>query len=101
MRRYRLSQFSTPLSTAAGAASTAAVQVYPNPAREVVTLQSTQPLDLAQVRVTNMLGRHRPATLRSATPGSVEINIAGWPAGVYLVAIGQGSGVVYHRFTKQ
>ncbi|UOQ54789.1 extracellular catalytic domain type 1 short-chain-length polyhydroxyalkanoate depolymerase [Hymenobacter cellulosivorans] len=101
LRRYRLSQLSVALSTRPGTGVQSQVNIYPNPAQNIVAVCSAELLSSSQVAATDLLGRSQALTARLIEPGVVEVRIDSWPAGVYQLRVVHKYGVSYHRLTKQ
>ena len=70
------------------------MSVYPNPARDKVTIEGIEPVE---VQLYNALGQ-----LVKAVRDANEINVAGLPQGVYLLRIADAEGRTYtNRITIQ
>ena len=69
-------------------------QLYPNPAREKVTIEG---IETAKAQVYNTLGQ-----VVKTVRGTNEIDVAGLPQGVYLLRIADAEGKVYtNKITKR
>lgn len=61
--------------------------LYPNPATETVQIQLNQPEEV-EVLVADALGREvYDEILRFAQNDRIELNVLGWPNGIYLVSV--------------
>ncbi len=75
------------------------IQLYPNPASGQVTLQSKQTWDNATIRLINTIGQ--TLSVYTNVKGSVfMIDIARYPAGVYLVEISEANESARLKLTK-
>ena len=68
--------------------------MYPNPAKDVVTLQYDLALANATVAIYDVTGRLIQNVALNSVTGSSELNVSSYPAGVYLVLVKQGAEVV-------
>lgn len=68
--------------------------MFPNPAKDVVTLQYDLALANATVEVFDLTGRLIQNVALNSVSGSNELNVSAYPAGVYLVLVKQGADVV-------
>ncbi|MCB9191858.1 MAG: T9SS type A sorting domain-containing protein [Flavobacteriales bacterium] len=69
------------------------LNLYPNPATETVQIQLKQQEDF-EVLVTDVLGRTVCNEVpRSAQKSTMELDVSGWPNGVYLVSVFNQKGV--------
>lgn len=67
--------------------------LYPNPATEAVQIQLKQQEDV-EVLVTDVLGREVYRKIpRSAQNYKMELDVSGWPNGVYLVSVINQKGI--------
>lgn len=69
--------------------------MYPNPAKDVVTLQYDLAVANATVEVFDLTGRLIQNVALNSVIGSSELNVSAYPAGVYLVLVKQGEAVVF------
>ncbi|MBX0292362.1 T9SS type A sorting domain-containing protein [Hymenobacter sp. HSC-4F20] len=99
LRPYRLNQL-TPLPTRT-AATAVGLRLVPNPATRWVQVQSAQPIRPGSVRVYDTTGRQVAIQPQVTGATSVQLNTAGWPAGVYLVEVETGEQLVHQRLLKQ
>ena len=67
--------------------------MYPNPAKDVVTLQYDV-TDKATVSIYDLTGRLIHEVALDAVFGTSELHVSAYPAGVYLVLVKQGAAVV-------
>ena len=86
--------------------------VYPNPARDHITLQLTESAPLSDrninVEIRNILGNKMPVQLESISGGKFRINLSDYPSGYYLLVLQcercseqQGHYEEIHKFLKQ
>ena len=68
--------------------------MYPNPAKDVVTLQYDLAVANATVEVFDVTGRLIQNVALNSFSGTNELNVSAYPAGVYLVLVKQGAAVV-------
>lgn len=68
--------------------------MYPNPAKDVVTLQYDLTINNATVAIFDVTGRLIQNVALNSVSGSNELNVSAYPAGVYLVLVKQGAEVV-------
>jgi hypothetical protein len=74
-------------------ASKASFNLYPNPAKETVQIQLNQPEEV-EVLVANVLGRTVFNEIpRFARNDNFELDVSGWPNGVYLVSVIHQNGM--------
>lgn len=69
--------------------------MYPNPAKDVVTLQYDLAVNNAEVTIFDVTGRLIQNVVLNSVTGSSELNVSSYPAGVYLVLVKQGAAVVF------
>jgi hypothetical protein len=69
------------------------IRVYPNPARDFVFVQPSQPLrGQFSIKVTDMMGRE---VLRQPLAALVStLDVRGWASGVYVYTIEQAGSVL-------
>ncbi len=65
------------------------VQLYPNPAKDQLTLELGESLELQHVKVLDLVGRLQFEAYLSE--GKHLLSIAEWPAGTYLLRVGEYS----------
>ena len=71
----------------------ASFNLYPNPAKETVQIQLKQQEEV-EVLVTDVLGREVYGEVpRSARKSKMELDVSGWPNGVYLVSVINQKGI--------
>jgi PKD repeat protein len=80
-------------------AVTLTVEVYPNPAFATVWVRWPQDLDVVTLQVMTMDGRQVFQT--TTAEGEFAINLNGWTAGVYAVAVQAGDQRVVRRLVVQ
>ena len=68
--------------------------MYPNPAKDVVTLQYDLAVTNATVAIFDVTGRLIHEGALNSVTGTNELNVSAYPAGVYLVLVKQGAEVV-------
>lgn len=73
--------------------------VYPNPSANWVTI--TADVNEAEVTVTDMKGAKQNAPIQKLDGGSLHIQVADLPAGLYQVSLRKGSVLETRRFLKQ
>ncbi|MFN3757346.1 MAG: choice-of-anchor J domain-containing protein [Flavobacterium sp.] len=66
-------------------------QIYPNPAKEMVYIQSTSSETLSSIRLFNMLGKE-VLQLNNIHSTATQINLSGLPIGIYLMELTSESG---------
>jgi mannose/fructose-specific phosphotransferase system component IIA len=67
--------------------------LYPNPATETVQIELKQQEEV-EILVTDVLGRTvYNEILRSAQNDKMDLDVSGWPNGVYLVSIINQNGI--------
>ena len=69
--------------------------MYPNPAKDFVTLQYDLAVANATVEVFDVTGRLIHNVALNSFSGTNELNVSAYPAGVYLVLVKQGAAVVF------
>ncbi len=93
--------FNTPVAiTNVQPASAAGLSIYPNPAGDIVNIEVNMPQgNNAELTITNMLGQ--TVKQASLTGSSIQFDMAGMPAGCYLVTCSQnGVKVAVGRLIK-
>ena len=68
------------------------VKTYPNPVREVLTIQLEAALGEAEMQLSNMEGKVVKTTRLDFASGQASLSFAGLPQGVYLLRIAELSG---------
>ena len=68
--------------------------MYPNPAKDVVTLDYDLTVTNATVSIFDVTGRLIQNVALNSFSGTNELNVSAYPAGVYLVLVKQGAAVV-------
>ena len=69
--------------------------LYPNPTKDIVTLQYDLTGTNATVAIFDVTGRLIQNVALNSVTGSSELNVSSYPAGVYLVLVKQGAAVVF------
>ncbi|GAA4032931.1 hypothetical protein GCM10022409_16540 [Hymenobacter glaciei] len=101
LRRYRLA---TLLPTRGAVQPPAAPQllVLPNPATDLLQLDAGQRLAPDALTVRDALGRRLAAPAQATPDGRLQLATAGWPAGLYQLAVALPSGqVLRQKLLKQ
>lgn len=78
-------------------ASSASVQVFPNPANHSVTIAAP---GLRQVSVTDLRGTSQPVQVQLSSDGA-RLDLGMLAPGTYLVRVQTPSGLTFRRFVKQ
>ncbi|MCB2379265.1 T9SS type A sorting domain-containing protein [Hymenobacter sp. BT635] len=99
LRRYRLSQLSTPLSTTAQSAA-ANISVYPNPVADIVTVRAGGTLLPEQVFVADALGKAVPVRAVRVADGAVQLSTSGWRSGMYLLRVESNGTSSFQKLIK-
>ncbi|TAF08787.1 MAG: T9SS C-terminal target domain-containing protein [Flavobacteriia bacterium] len=68
--------------------------MFPNPAKDVVTLQYDLAINNATVTIFDVTGRLIQNVALNSFSGTNELNVSAYPAGVYLILVKQGVAVV-------
>ena len=68
--------------------------MYPNPAKDVVNLDYNLTDTNATVSIYDVTGRLIHEVALDSVSGTRELNVSGYPTGVYLVLVKQGAAVV-------
>ena len=71
--------------------NTAVVSVYPNPAHDNITVQTTNVTGISQTVLLDMSGKQVMATL--IVSGNQSIDISSLPSGMYMLKVTMGNGV--------
>lgn len=66
-------------------------QLYPNPVKEMVYIQSTSTETLSSIRLFNILGKE-VLQLNNIQSNATQINLSGLPSGIYLMELTSESG---------
>ena len=69
--------------------------MYPNPAKDLVTLDYNLTVTNATVSIYDVTGRLIHEGALNSVTGTNELNVSAYPAGVYLVLVKQGAVVVF------
>ena len=86
-----------------GAGSQWQLSVYPNPANDIINVEYSGPQTSTgtTVRVMDLQGRTIQTIALPAPGAAVQVNVSGWPAGTYLLTVGEGGQSVSKRLVKQ
>ena len=77
----------------------AAFSLYPNPAKDFVTVKSGNDISVANVEVRDMTGKLiYSANNASFTNNSLTVDTSGYASGVYLLTVENGDGKATDRF---
>ncbi|MBI2967410.1 MAG: PKD domain-containing protein [Bacteroidetes bacterium] len=78
--------------------------VFPNPAKDALTISSVNGLNFSHLSVLNLLGRSI-IDIKSGTGNdfgmTIKINIGTLPQGIYILRFASPEGVEYRKFIKQ
>lgn len=80
------------------------VWLYPNPAADVLTVVLTAKSEHLQLRIENMLGQlvlHEDLSTPNTNSFSKQLDVSGWPKGVYLVHIDSSVGTICKKLIIQ
>lgn len=83
----------------AEAGMTGPVLVYPNPAKEEVTIALPPDIKIAKIRIENMMGQLLfNETISAGASGiSKQINVAGYAKGLYLISVESNESKVFKK----
>jgi hypothetical protein len=83
----------------AKAENLSAFNLYPNPVRDILNLQTPNHTIAKQtVKITDQLGRL--ITAFETNSNTIQINVAQWPSGLYFTTISDGTIISTQRFIK-
>lgn len=99
LRRYRLSQLKTALSTTS-AVLKLNFSVSPNPVKDVLTIRSAKALQVKELSVTDILGREISMQTTPMVDGSLQLLTSNWRSGTYLLKIDDNGFISYKRVIK-
>ncbi|GAA4046615.1 hypothetical protein GCM10022409_35840 [Hymenobacter glaciei] len=92
----------TKTTTAARTASTAELQLYPNPVQNQLQLTLAQPGSAASVQIINAYGKQvRTQQLSASTATDATIAVEGLEPGVYTLRLVEGDRITSTRFVKE
>ncbi len=75
--------------------------IYPNPVSNVLNISLSKPLK-AVVEIMDVTGKTIHQEVMSSQSSFLQMNVAGWPAGVYFISISDENGVrSVSRFIKE
>lgn len=79
--------------------SLTALKIYPNPAKDVLTIESALPAS-GGIRVVNLLGSHSKQ-LAASNETSYQLALHDLPPGIYLLQYFTEKGVIQQKFVKE
>lgn len=101
LRRYRLNQLNTLLSTSSsGALGKVDVKTYPNPVEDVLTIASGKMLQANQLLVTDVFGKKIPIHTLPTADGNLQVLTSGWDSGVYVLRTSFNGTTQYQKIVK-
>jgi extracellular elastinolytic metalloproteinase len=77
------------------------ISIYPNPARDVITLTNTGNQTITQISISDMNGRVIQMISNNNNTPSRQINIENYASGIYFVRIQTATASVVKRIIKQ
>ncbi len=79
------------------------IVLYPNPAREAVSVVYDPAYGIKTIALYNMIGKRMGPLYRPVSSGSAKIDLSDMPTGVYFMRLmdAQGHVVATRRFTRQ
>jgi hypothetical protein len=77
------------------------LNIYPNPASDVLTVSSSMRYAVSSIEIFNLLGEKIYNTPITDNRLPVTINIADFPSGVYVVRVRMEKGVAVSKFIKE
>lgn len=90
----------TPVQPVLPAGNAGSFSIYPSPAKDAITISKSDGKSLQNIRLFDVWGRML-FTAVNISEGQYVLNMAGFPAGVYVVRIDDGLHAVTRKFTKQ
>ena len=66
------------------------IQIYPNPAKDLLTIKNDNNIKIKSIMLTNITGQ----TIRQFDPGRIHLNISSIPPGLYFLRIFYKSGTL-------
>lgn len=81
------------------ASSEGNVTVFPNPAKEWLTIRASDPIESTQL--STLLGTLLPTTIRQRHPKEVELWVGNHPPGVYIILVRTRQGVTSQKVLVQ
>ncbi|WP_236943242.1 T9SS type A sorting domain-containing protein [Hymenobacter sp. PAMC 26628] len=100
LRRYRLNQLKTALSTTTNAVLTLDFSASPNPVKDVLTIRSSKTFRTTQLSVTDILGRIIAVQTIPMPDGSLQLLTSNWCSGTYTLRINDNGTASYRRVVK-
>lgn len=73
------------------------VLLYPNPARESVTIDNKSPLQIKNIEVFNILGQ-KMISVKTTAGSSIHLKTDAWATGMYSFRIETDKGIVIRKF---
>lgn len=73
------------------------VRIYPNPAREIVTIDGIQKLDVDRIRILNVLGEVEETVIPAKQRSKVTLQTQEWAEGIYFVTISSEDGATINK----
>ncbi|WP_141259314.1 T9SS type A sorting domain-containing protein, partial [Flavobacterium aquatile] len=73
-----------------------ALSLFPNPAKDVVSVQYNLDATSAKLEVYDIAGRSISTNVLSSSVGDLQLNTSSYPSGVYIVVVKQ-DGVLLAR----
>jgi alpha-tubulin suppressor-like RCC1 family protein len=95
---YDLNFYTTPQQTPGVCVTTlatptfekeSALKVFPNPAKDVVSIQYNLDANNAQLEVYDIAGRSISTNVLSSSVGDLQLNTSSYPSGIYIVVVKQ------------
>ena len=74
-----------------------AFSMYPNPAKDIVTIQYDLGFDDATIELYDISGRSISQYLMSSSTGDLQLNTSSYQAGVYIVVVKQNNGILLQQ----
>lgn len=71
--------------------------IYPNPAKEIVTLNYSLTAPIGTIEIFKLTGRSVSKNELSSSTGELQINTSGYQAGVYIVVVKQNDNSVLQQ----
>lgn len=95
-----VSYYKKPVSSSVGTiTANSDMQLYPNPATDIVNISYNPSDKPSAIIITNLVGRTVATVTELTTAGHVAVNTAGLPAGVYIARMHTTNGIIAQKFT--